>query len=157
MALLVPDDSLLHFSLLKISFINQNETSFIRDRCCYVTLCLHLIEPNWITRWAPSHGSSRCLSLPPGAGRVGRGVRRNLEKVRGPSRQRTWRASFSVRVRFGPGLQEDHAPGSSSISLTECIISSSVLIHNAQLLYVFNENIPCLAHNIKYNYHVAFS
>ena len=44
MALLVPDDSLWHFSQLKISFINQNETAFIRDRCCHLTLCLHLME-----------------------------------------------------------------------------------------------------------------
>ena len=31
MALRVPDDSLLHFSLIKLSFINPNETSFFRD------------------------------------------------------------------------------------------------------------------------------
>ena len=34
------------FSQLKISFINQNQTSFIRDCCCHLTLCKHLIEPN---------------------------------------------------------------------------------------------------------------
>ena len=30
MALLVPDDSLLRFSQLKVSFVNQNETFFTR-------------------------------------------------------------------------------------------------------------------------------
>ena len=36
-AWLVPDDSLLRFSQLKISFISQNKTSCIRDRCCHLT------------------------------------------------------------------------------------------------------------------------
>ena len=44
--LLVPDDSLLHFSLAKISFIYQNKTSFIGDMCCHLKLCSHLFEPN---------------------------------------------------------------------------------------------------------------
>ena len=39
-------DSLLRFSQLKISFINQNKTSFILEKCCHLTLCPHLIEPN---------------------------------------------------------------------------------------------------------------
>ena len=47
MALLVPYDSLLHFSHLKISFTNQNKTSFILDKCWHLTLCSHLIQPNW--------------------------------------------------------------------------------------------------------------
>ena len=45
MALLVPGDSLLRFSQLKISFINQNETYFIWSRCCHLTLSIHLLEP----------------------------------------------------------------------------------------------------------------
>ena len=47
MALLVLDDSLLHFSRVKMSFMNQNEKSLIRDRYCPVTLLLHMIEHNW--------------------------------------------------------------------------------------------------------------
>ena len=46
MALLVLDDSLLHFSRVKVSFMYLNEKSLIRDRYCPVALCLHLIEPN---------------------------------------------------------------------------------------------------------------
>ena len=42
MVLLVPYGSLLHYSHLKISSMNPNETFFIRDRC------LHLFEPNSI-------------------------------------------------------------------------------------------------------------
>ena len=38
-----PDDSLQQ---LKISSFNQNETSFIRDRCCHLTRCLQMIESN---------------------------------------------------------------------------------------------------------------
>ena len=45
--LLVPHDSLPHFSQLKINFINQNGTTFIQDMCCHLMLCLHLIELNW--------------------------------------------------------------------------------------------------------------
>ena len=45
-ALLVLDNGLFRFSLLKINFIKQNKASFIRDRCCHVTLSVHLIEPN---------------------------------------------------------------------------------------------------------------
>ena len=47
MAWLVPDDSLLRFSQLKISFIHQNQTSSILDKCCHLRLCLHLIEHNF--------------------------------------------------------------------------------------------------------------
>ena len=51
MALLVPDVSLLRFSQLKIkSNVKQNETSFIGDRCCHLTLCSPLIEPNLTVR-----------------------------------------------------------------------------------------------------------
>ena len=46
MALLVLDDSLLHFSLLKISFIYQNKTFIIWAMCFHVTIGLHLIETN---------------------------------------------------------------------------------------------------------------
>ena len=45
---MILDDSLGHFSQLKISFINQNEPSFFPDKHCHLTLCLHLIEPNYI-------------------------------------------------------------------------------------------------------------
>ena len=46
MALLVPDDSLLCLSIAKKFFIEANATFFIRDKCCHLTLCLHLMEPN---------------------------------------------------------------------------------------------------------------
>ena len=46
MPLLVQDDRLLLFYLLKISFFNPNKTYFIRFMCCHLTLCLHQIEPN---------------------------------------------------------------------------------------------------------------
>ena len=45
MALLVLDDDIQRISNFKLSFTNQNETSFIRDMCCHLMLCLHLIEP----------------------------------------------------------------------------------------------------------------
>ena len=45
MAILVQDNSLQHFSLLKMSFIDQNKTSFTRDECCHLTLCLHNCLP----------------------------------------------------------------------------------------------------------------
>ena len=48
MALLIPDDSLLHFSLLKITFINQNKPFFIRDMCSHLTSGSHLIESKWL-------------------------------------------------------------------------------------------------------------
>ena len=63
MPLLVQDDRLLLFYLLKISFFNPNKTYFIRFMCCHLTLCLHQIEPNckfkkqqkvlnsWASRW----------------------------------------------------------------------------------------------------------
>ena len=37
----------MRFTQPKISFINQNETSFIRDRCCPLSLCLHPIKPRF--------------------------------------------------------------------------------------------------------------
>ena len=47
MTLLVPDDSLQHFSVLKNIFSNsKNKTFFIWDHCCHLMLCLHLMEPN---------------------------------------------------------------------------------------------------------------
>ena len=45
MALLVLDDSLLHFLQLNLCFINKIETTFIQDLWCHLTLCLQLIEP----------------------------------------------------------------------------------------------------------------
>ena len=45
MALLVPDNSLLHFSQLKNNFINQNKTFFMWDKYYHVTFCFHLTEP----------------------------------------------------------------------------------------------------------------
>ena len=45
MALLLPDDT---FLLLKISLINQKETSLLWDRCCHQTVWLHLIVPNYM-------------------------------------------------------------------------------------------------------------
>ena len=56
MALLVLDDSLLLFSLLKISFTRLSVTSFIKDWCCHLMLCLNIIEPNLdikgrLSRW----------------------------------------------------------------------------------------------------------
>ena len=45
MALQVMDDSLLHFSQFKISFISQNGTTFIQDMCChFVYIGLSLID-----------------------------------------------------------------------------------------------------------------
>ena len=46
MGLLVPDDDLLHFTLLVLGLINQNKTSFIQGICHHLTLCLRPIEPN---------------------------------------------------------------------------------------------------------------
>ena len=45
MAPLVLDVSLLRFTLLKKKFIFENETFFIRDKYCPLTVCLHLMEP----------------------------------------------------------------------------------------------------------------
>ena len=46
-ALLDPDNSLLRFSLFEIIYNQGNKTLFIQDKCCHVTLCLHLMEPNY--------------------------------------------------------------------------------------------------------------
>ena len=50
MALPVPDDCLLCFSLCKIIFMNQNDISFIQDWFCHLALSLHLIVPKWISQ-----------------------------------------------------------------------------------------------------------
>ena len=45
MAPLVPDASLLRFNLIKNKIIYSNETFFMRDKHCPLTVCLHLMEP----------------------------------------------------------------------------------------------------------------
>ena len=49
MSLLVPDVSLLHFQLLNSFNIMQNNLAFIRDKCCHLLFCLHLIEPRLLS------------------------------------------------------------------------------------------------------------
>ena len=74
MALLLPDDSLLHFSQLKISFINQNETSFSVVRYCHQTLCFHLMECGQLLLHIGRAHACRAkllrswVRIPPGAG-----------------------------------------------------------------------------------------
>ena len=46
MALLVPDVSLLGFTILKKKFMKEKDTFFIWDKYCPLTVCLHLMEPN---------------------------------------------------------------------------------------------------------------
>ena len=46
MALLVPDNSLLHFSKEKYYFIKTYATFFIQDKCCKLLLCLYLMKLN---------------------------------------------------------------------------------------------------------------
>ena len=43
-------NSRLCSSLLKMKQINL---SFIRDKCCHLKLCLHLVEPNWLATFSP--------------------------------------------------------------------------------------------------------
>ena len=43
--------------------VKQTNLSFIRDKCCHLTLCLHLIEPNY-QMTAPSGGRSCTRSSP---------------------------------------------------------------------------------------------
>ena len=50
MALLFLGDSRMCFSSIKICCNNQNQTSFIRDRCCRLWLSSNLMEPDyWIS------------------------------------------------------------------------------------------------------------
>ena len=46
-ALLVPDNNLLHFAQRKNSFYLENETFFNENNSFHLTICLHLMEPNW--------------------------------------------------------------------------------------------------------------
>ena len=49
MALLVPDVSLLRFTpVKKKQFMNKNATFYIWDKYSPLTVCLHLMEPNYL-------------------------------------------------------------------------------------------------------------
>ena len=50
-ALLVPDVTQLYIKLLKKKIVNENETFFIWDKYCSLTVCLHLMEPNLDNTW----------------------------------------------------------------------------------------------------------
>ena len=65
MALLVPDNSLLHFLQLKISFIEENKTPFFLDWCCHLLMRLCLMNPHYLVHmlsrrfwWSTSARSS---------------------------------------------------------------------------------------------------
>ena len=41
-----PRCSMLHFDLHEKNILGENDTSFIRDKCCHLALCLRLMELN---------------------------------------------------------------------------------------------------------------
>ena len=48
MSLLVPDVRLLRFQQLKFFNMIKKDLAFIRDRCCHLTFCLHMMEPHYL-------------------------------------------------------------------------------------------------------------
>ena len=51
MTRLVPDDSLLRITLAKETFDEQYESFFIQDKFSYLEICLHLMDPHFLTKF----------------------------------------------------------------------------------------------------------
>ena len=50
MSLLAPDVSLLCFQQLYFLNMMKNDLAFIRDRCCHLTICVHMMEPHYCSK-----------------------------------------------------------------------------------------------------------